>query len=769
MNKQSFVVYAVEDYFSNVENAKMTFRKTCDLINVLELDQDEVSYHLRLYNDIVYPLYCDIDGVKEKNGKPAKPAKDLDDVIAHFTKEFNSNFAITKSESTKKNSYHIVIRDYEATIDVQKEFWTKWNNEHPDYTVDMLVYSNNRYFRLPNQLKPYSGEYKKKLIPETRHIIMRGTMVDFLLQRYNGAQMLPSHEKEPDMPLEPTATCGGEPTATCGETEMDRLIECLSTDRATDYETWRNVGFCLRNIEKNQNDNLKYFINFSKKYEQHDPEYKLTTTYLSFKPKGDKSNLATLRAWARTDNHELYQMYFPSKCLIDIEDYDDESYYFTEWEKFHCKILNPPAYMEHKVYNDTEQFILRNTKALQQSFNHLSIITKVENKKGEIQEKKVSFINSWINLNDRIKLFDEIGIYPSPLVCPAKTYNCWTRFRGELLPPTSQDYSNELNTFKFLLSVLTGHEKTSTDYLEKWIAQAIQYPANKTTVPTIISKQGAGKGTLIKLITALLGDKKVLSTTKSDVVFGKFNSLMLDAYLVNLDELSPKDVKDVEHQIKGLITEPTLTVDIKGVSPITIKSYHRFINTTNNEFGVFKTEEGDRRNFIVRASDELIGNKEFFTNFNVNIINNKEAVKFIYEYLKNIPNLDRFHEAANIPRTSYGDDLKQCNRSDYDLWLEDFTKRNSESGVDVFSSKALFTDFSLFVKKDTFNPKSFGIRIINIVPNGISKGKHTRDGETKVFNWKVLREYYKTVCLIDDELSQASTDDLYINEILQAD
>ena len=760
MNTQSIVVYAVADYCSNLESTKMTFKNSSDLITVLELDQNDVSYHLRLYNDVVYPLYCDMDGSEDADAKP------LEDVIKYFNDFFKTEIAITKSETTKKNSYHIVIKNCEATQQVQKAFFTTWNKDHPDYKVDTTVYSNNRLFRLPKQLKPYSGKHNNTLMPETRHIIMRGNMEDFLLQRYTGAQMLQIPEKVNNpSPLTPKANNN---ISDSSGTDMDKLIECLSSERATDYETWRNVGLCLRNIEKDQNDNLKYFIDFSKKYNLHDPEYQLAAKYLGFKPKEDKSNLATLRAWAKTDNPELYKQYFPSKCLI-TED-EQEPYYFTEWEKTHCKILNPPAYMEHKVSDDTEQFILRNTKALENSFNHLSIVTKLENKKGEIQEKKVSFIKTWTYLNDRIKLFDEIGIYPSPLVCPPKTYNCWTRFRGDLLPPTSQDYSNELNTFKFLLSILTGHEKTSTDYLEKWIAQAIQYPANKTTVPTIISKQGAGKGTLIKLITALLGDKKVLSTTKSDVVFGKFNSLMLDAYLVNLDELSPKDVKDVEHQIKGLITEPTLTVDIKGISPITIKSYHRFINTTNNEFGVFKTEEGDRRNFIVRASDELIGNKEFFTNFNDKIINNKEAVKFIYEYLKNIPNLDRFHEAANIPRTSYGDELKQCNRTDYDLWLEDFTKRNSEKGVDQFTSKALFTDFTLFIKKDNFNPKSFGIRIINIVSNGISKGKHTRDGETKVFNWKVLREHYKTVCLIDeDELSQASTDDLYINGILQAD
>jgi energy-coupling factor transporter ATP-binding protein EcfA2 len=466
--------------------------------------------------------------------------------------------------------------------------------------------------------------------------------------------------------------------------------------------------------------------------------------------------------WAMEDNPELYKKHFPVKCLLDSDSSDDD-YAFTEWEKTHCKILNPPSYLEHKIdeHSHDEIFIIRNTTALEQSFNHLTIDEKSINKKGDEVSKKKSFIKTWINLNDKIRLFDKIGVYPHPLICPPNQYNCWSKFRGDLLPEVSLEYNKELDTFKKLLRVLCNHEEVAYVYLEKWIAQAIQYPANKTTVPTIISKQGAGKGTLIKLITAILGDKKVLSTTNADTVFGRFNNQMLNAYLVNLDELSPKDVKDCEGKIKGLITEPTISIDIKGVSSVTIKSHHRFINTTNNEFGVFKTEFGDRRNFIVRASDELIGNKQFFENFNNNIIENNNVVKYIYNYLKSIPNLDVFHLANNIPKTSYSEELKEAARTDYDHWLEDFTKRYSDTGTDQFSSKFLYDDFIAFVKKDNFNNKSFGIRIINIVPNAITRGKHDRNGENKLFNWKVLKEHYKTDCLLDDDsdddLSNAST------------
>ena len=43
-----------------------------------------------------------------------------------------------------------------------------------------------------------------------------------------------------------------------------------------------------------------------------------------------------------------------------------------------------------------------------------------------------------------------------------------------------------------------------------------------------------------------------------------------------------------------------------------IKSYHRFIITTNKEEPI-KTSKDDRRNLIIRASDEKCGDKTYFT------------------------------------------------------------------------------------------------------------------------------------------------------------
>ena len=76
---------------------------------------------------------------------------------------------------------------------------------------------------------------------------------------------------------------------------------------------------------------------------------------------------------------------------------------------------------------------------------------------------------------------------------------------------------------------------------------------------------------------------------------------------------SPNDSISLESEakIKTLVTDATLLINNKGINSYPITSYYRFIITSNNEDPI-KTTHDDRRNFIMRSSDELIGNMEYF-------------------------------------------------------------------------------------------------------------------------------------------------------------
>ena len=127
------------------------------------------------------------------------------------------------------------------------------------------------------------------------------------------------------------------------------------------------------------------------------------------------------------------------------------------------------------------------------------------------------------------------------------------------------------------IKILCDNEQKVADYFIKWIAQLIQYPAIKTTCPTMVSNERAEKGTLNKFIQKMLRSKKCMETTNPcRDVWGQFNSCMLSPFFVNHNELSKKGAIEAEGKIKALITDGTICVNPKGVNQFEIKSYHRF-------------------------------------------------------------------------------------------------------------------------------------------------------------------------------------------------
>ena len=60
---------------------------------------------------------------------------------------------------------------------------------------------------------------------------------------------------------------------------------------------------------------------------------------------------------------------------------------------------------------------------------------------------------------------------------------------------------------------------------------------------TLIGAQGCGKNTILHLIRKIIGEENFFECEDPcRDVWGSFNSKMKDCFLVNLDELSKKDV-----------------------------------------------------------------------------------------------------------------------------------------------------------------------------------------------------------------------------------
>ena len=437
---------------------------------------------------------------------------------------------------------------------------------------------------------------------------------------------------------------------------------------------------------------------------------------------------------------------------IDKFDKNENSFerLVNDFEKTHLKIVNKSLFVKH----DNNNIIFLTQGQLKMSYSHLSYDVPVYNEKGNFTGfNTLPFINKWVGFTHNIRRKDDVDIYPNGKDCPDNIFNLWRPFAMELL---TRPYTHKKIELEFILNhikILCNHDENVYDYFIKWIAQMIQYPHIKTIMPTFISGEGSGKGTLFKLFEKMLGGEKVFETTNPGRdVWGDFNGMMCNCFLVNLNELSKKDTLEAEGKIKGLITDNTLAINQKGIPQYKIKSYHRFITTTNKEEPISSTN-GDRRNLIIRSSDEKKGDYIYFETI-YNYLEDNDVIRTCYDYFKGIEGMDKFKDIS-IPQTEYQTNLKELSRSPIEQWLECFTREHMndcKECIELLGSEI----YELFKNwcnengiKYEINALKLGVRLTNMNICGIYKGKHTNRGDTKILNICELKTAFKLGCLID--------------------
>jgi len=353
--------------------------------------------------------------------------------------------------------------------------------------------------------------------------------------------------------------------------------------------------------------------------------------------------------------------------------------YVVEWEKNNAFIRDCGMYVETKPA--TGQFILRDTALLKACNQHLCVIDPETG-------KNVNFIKMWTTNNNDKRCYENMDVYPFAPACPPDCFNLWMPFEMERVENWT-DKPDVLSKFIYhVREVVCGTTANSKfqegfEYLLDWLSHIIQRPHIKSgKCPVLISQQGSGKGTLIRILTRILGASKVFQSVKPEKdVYGDFNPMMEKAVLVNIDEPESAKTDAFEGTIKNFITEPTMMINDKFVKPHQIKSYHRFIFTTNKADGGIKVEEGDRRFFILRMSDKHKGDMKYWDEWD-KILSDPDpsGFKTIYNWLAT-RDIGDFMQKT-MPKTLYQKNLERSNRTPLECWLEGLVRNWMIDGGD---------------------------------------------------------------------------------------
>ena len=383
-----------------------------------------------------------------------------------------------------------------------------------------------------------------------------------------------------------------------------------------------------------------------------------------------------------------------------------------------------------------------------------------------VYDREDQFIDGWLkNKNGtNMRIYKEFGLHPDNS-CPESVYNLWEPFAYSLKTGDYEPDTEGLDKILHLVKVLANYDDLSKKFLLDWMAQMFQYPGIKPgAMPVLQSKPGAGKSSLIDILKKLLGESKVWECVNPQRdMFGTHNGNMRDAFLINTDEVGTKDFNGVLGQLKSLVTQPEVSINAKYQDQIVLPSYHRLFLTTNETFAV-PTETGDRRMGIIAASNDLVGDKDFWVSFHKDVLNSERALRTFYDYLMKRPTKKMF-TADDLPVTEYALELQQLSVHPVMQWLEDIAtvRRNHwiqeslyNSGELTLNGMQAWDDYRTFchirnINMDKTNYKSFTTQL-GIKSRDVPGVTNLRNRKVKVFDLKQLRQHFEITETIDEPL-----------------
>ena len=217
--------------------------------------------------------------------------------------------------------------------------------------------------------------------------------------------------------------------------------------------------------------------------------------------------------------------------------------------------------------------------------------------------KRKSVSEMWV-ADAMANRFDSVEFRPGKRTAP-NILNSWEGFTVKAKP-------GDWSLFKgHIFRALCNGNQEYYDWLVKWMAHTVQKPGQPIgSAVVIVGGQGTGKGTFTEEFGKLFG-RFFRIIQNSDHVVGSFNQEMQECIVASLNESVYSGNRHEAAILKGMITDPYITINPKGVNKFSAKNCLHIIITTNDDHAI-RAEADDRRFFVLRMSKEFVKNSGHF-------------------------------------------------------------------------------------------------------------------------------------------------------------
>ncbi len=214
---------------------------------------------------------------------------------------------------------------------------------------------------------------------------------------------------------------------------------------------------------------------------------------------------------------------------------------------------------------------------------YLNRTYKIGEKKGTKDKKGDDIFDSlgkiWLKHPKR-KQFLEMRYLPNQPTVVGEYLNLWQNWGVEAKE------GNWSLMKDHILKILANGNKNHADYIIKWAAWSVQHPDEPAESALVFKGgEGTGKGAFAKAMRWIFGQHGLHVHSPMHLT-GRFNAHLRDCSLLFADEAFAVNDKKTNGILKGLITEPEIPVEGKGVNLITARNNLHIIMASNEDWVV---------------------------------------------------------------------------------------------------------------------------------------------------------------------------------------
>eukprot|EP00966_Prymnesium_polylepis_P140452 3244371-Prymnesium_polylepis.1 len=149
---------------------------------------------------------------------------------------------------------------------------------------------------------------------------------------------------------------------------------------------------------------------------------------------------------------------------------------------------------------------------------------------------------------------------------------------------------------------------------------------------------------------------------------------MKDAFFVRIQEASKAQFTGYVGKLRGKVTDNPIRVRDLYCAAANVKNYSRFFLDTNF-WDAIPDEHGERRFFIIKCSEAMIGNHEYFDKLR-DAISDERVVRAFFDFLKTRA-IKKMYLGKDIPLGAYQKALKDTRRPVAEQFLEWFVSNEA--------------------------------------------------------------------------------------------